>query len=112
MGAWDGAEHGPRVIHMLAQKWTVMIVRDLYRGSARPVELEQRLTGIPHSVLMDRLKQLVACGAAVSHRTGKPPPADGVQAHYSLTQSGEELLTIIAEAVQWESRRAANRVAE
>lgn len=80
------------------------IVRELAKGPARPVELERRLPGIAHSILMDRLAQLVAHGAAKSRRSGEPWSTDGVRVHYSLTRAGEELLAIVAEAEQWERR--------
>ncbi len=96
----------PPVLRLLAQPWTAAIVRELAVSPGRPVELERRLPDIPHSVLMDRLKQLVDRGAATRERryTGDGHPVPVVQTSYALTPAGEELLPIIADALEWERR--------
>jgi DNA-binding HxlR family transcriptional regulator len=53
---------------------------------------------------MDRLRQLVDGGAATRRLvSGKRPPTS---VNYSLTPVGEELLPILADALEWERRRS------
>lgn len=93
----------PPALRLLAQSWMVAIMRELSNGPVRPTELERRLPGIPHSIAMARLAQLRDCGAATRLRTHGTFP---VHAHYTLSHTGQELLTIATEAERWDGRRA------
>jgi DNA-binding HxlR family transcriptional regulator len=89
---------GCRILRLLSERWTLAILGVLANGAARPSELERRLPGASHAVLMRRLKELQGCGAATSERSSSKPPS----VHYALTQAGHELLSIAAQAAAWE----------
>jgi DNA-binding HxlR family transcriptional regulator len=97
----DG-QHGCQIIRVLSGRWMLPILGALADGAARPSELERRLSGAPHAIVMRRLKDLTACGAAVSVRSAGRPPS----VRYTLTQAGQELLAIAAHAAAWERRFA------
>jgi DNA-binding HxlR family transcriptional regulator len=98
---------GVRALKLLAEEWTVAVLRGLADGALRPIELEHRLPDAGHSVVVLRLRhllesELVTC----EHQPGLPPHArsPGVprEAHYSLTDAGRMLLEVTAEACRWE----------
>jgi DNA-binding HxlR family transcriptional regulator len=96
----NNGQRGRPVLRLLAEGWMVAILAVLAEGQARPSELERRLPGVPHAVVMRRLNQLLACGAATRRRSrGRPP-----RVHYALTAPGRELVTLAADAAAWESR--------
>ena len=98
---------GIRVLKLLAEEWVVAILRLLADGAVRPAELERRLPGAVHSVVMRRLRHLLDSQLVTyEHQPGQPPHAGnpGIphEAHYSLTDAGRALLELIAEASRWE----------
>ena len=102
----SNGQGGCPVLRLLAEGWMVAILGELAQGPFRPCELERRLPGAPHAVVMRRLKQLLVCGAATRERSrGRPP-----RVHYALTQAGRELLQIATQGAEWE-RRFAKRAA-
>jgi len=100
-------ELGLRTLQLLAEDWMVSVLRGLTRGPMRPVDLERgRLDG-GHSVVIRRLRRLLE-GELVSceHRSGAPPHPGSTaiphRAYYSLTDAGQMLLEVTAEADRWE----------
>lgn len=78
-------------VHLLSNKWTIPLVRELLRGPQRPLELERTLVGISAKTLAERLQQLQSAGlvSRVSHP--EVPP----RVEYSLTELGEEMREIM-----------------
>jgi DNA-binding HxlR family transcriptional regulator len=94
----------PRIsaFRLLAEHQTPQILLELIGGALRPFQLEQRLPGLPHSVLMRRLAELVLAGAVRHERHADVPP----HAYYALLEAGFELLPIYKAAECWEQHWA------
>jgi DNA-binding HxlR family transcriptional regulator len=91
---------GHRILALISQRWVVAILLELADGPLRPHELERRLPALSHAGLMRRLRELSQSGAVRHRRSRDIPP----RAHYALTRSGEELLTIVDRAARWEDQ--------
>jgi len=76
---------------IIAQKWTLLIVRDLMGGPKRFSELERSLQGISPRTLSDRLSHLEREGLVQRRNYSEAPP----RVEYSLTTKGRDLLPVI-----------------
>jgi len=61
-----------RVAELVGERWTLLILRDLFVGAQRFSDLRRRLPGISASVLSQRLRALEANGLV--QRATLPPP--------------------------------------
>jgi DNA-binding HxlR family transcriptional regulator len=86
---------------VFAERWTPLIVRELFCGSRRFNELLNGLPRIPRSVLVQRLRTLEAVG--VIERTAD---ASGRGVEYHLTQAGLELGDVVLRLGDWGQRWA------
>jgi DNA-binding HxlR family transcriptional regulator len=80
-----------RALDMLGQRWTLLIVRDLFLGPQRYSDLQGGLPGIASDILTARLRTLEAEGL-VRRRELDPPAHTTV---YELTESGRRLGPVI-----------------
>lgn len=87
-----------RSARVLGDRWSVLIVRDCFRGVTRFSDFRSRL-GIPSDILTSRLGKLVEAG--VLER--RPYREDGGRERfgYHLTQGGRALLPVLGALVQW-----------
>ncbi|WP_337056429.1 winged helix-turn-helix transcriptional regulator [Pseudomonas sp. USHLN015] len=91
-------EHCPvaRALELVGDRWSLMIVRDLFDGLQRFGELQKSL-GVAKNILSDRLRRLVAEGILCIE-----PAADGsAYQAYALTAKGRDLFTLIVSLRQW-----------
>lgn len=88
-----------KTLSVIGKKWTVLILRDLRRGTKRFNELLNSLEGISPKTLSERLKDLEE--DAVIHREVYPeiPP----RVEYSLTEKGRSLNGIMEAMIAWGS---------
>jgi DNA-binding HxlR family transcriptional regulator len=86
-----------RAAEVLAQRWNLLVVRELLLGPQRFADLRRRLSGVSPSVLAERLAALEASG--VIERRELPPPA--AREVYALTPHGEALRPILAALARW-----------
>jgi DNA-binding HxlR family transcriptional regulator len=86
---------------VFAERWTPLVVRELFCGSRRFNELLHGLPRIPRSLLVQRLRTLEATGV-VERRVD----ADGRGVAYHLTEAGEELGEIVLRLGDWGQRWA------
>ena len=86
-----------RALDVLGERWTLLIVRELFLGPRRYRDLLDALGGIGTNLLAARLKALEAQG--VVRRTTLAPPA-GVAA-YELTPEGEALEPVVSAMALW-----------
>jgi DNA-binding HxlR family transcriptional regulator len=86
---------------LLADRWTLLIVRELMVGSHRFNEIERGLPRISRSLLSGRLRQMQHAGL-VERR----PLAVGSGSGYHLTEAGEDLKPIVRELGYWAVRWA------
>lgn len=84
---------------VFAERWTPLVVRELYCGSRRFNELLNGLPRIPRSVLVQRLRALEGAGV-VERRTD----SSGRGVEYHLTPAGTELGEIVLELGDWGKR--------
>ncbi len=80
-----------RSLDLLGQRWTLLIVRDLFLGPQRYTDLQAGLPGIGTDLLTARLRTLEAEGLV--RRRELPPPAPATV--YELTEAGRRLGPLI-----------------
>ena len=85
----------------LAQRWMLLIVRELCAGATRFSEIRRGVPGISASLLKQRLDLLESAGVVRRPRT-----RDGSTPTYALTAAGEELRPVIASIGAWGQRWA------
>jgi DNA-binding HxlR family transcriptional regulator len=90
-----------RSLNVLGERWTLLILRELFYGKTRYGELRGEL-GIPTDILADRLATLVE--AEVIEK--RPYREDGSRQRFSyhLTERGEELKLVLGALQQWGDR--------
>ena len=89
-----------QTLDILGDRWTLLIVRDLFRGRTRFAEFQASLRGIPTNLLGDRLKQLEESGIVVRRFYSEHPP----RAEYVLTEKGKALDSVLGAITEWGSR--------
>jgi len=86
---------------IIGERWTVLILRELFLGTRRYNEFQRGLSRISPTLLSKRLKSLEKNGLIVR----KSPP--GQKSHeYYLTESGRELEPLIEHLAVWGMRWA------
>ena len=76
---------------MIANKWKILILRDLLTGTKRYNELTRSVVGISAKVLTENLRELESDGIIARKVYPVVPP----KVEYSLTKKGNELKPII-----------------
>ncbi len=85
-----------RAVDVVGQRWTPLILRDLFAGMARFEDIRRDL-GIASNVLAARLEELERHGV-VERRQYQSAPA---RHEYVLTEKGRDLYPVIATLVAW-----------
>ena len=85
-----------RAVDVVGQRWTPLILRDLFAGMARFEDIRRDL-GIASNVLAVRLDDLERHGV-VERRQYQSAPA---RHEYVLTEKGRDLYPVIATLVAW-----------
>ena len=78
-----------RGAEIFAERWTPLIVRNLYLGCGSFSEILEGAPGLSRTLLSQRLKQLERLGIVES----APKPA-GHGSHYQLTTAGHDLFKV------------------
>ena len=76
---------------VICGKWTILVIRDLAKGSTRFCEFERSLSGISPRTLSLRLRALEEQGMVERRTFSEVPP----RVEYSLTDKGRALLPLI-----------------
>jgi DNA-binding HxlR family transcriptional regulator len=85
-------------LEAVGDAWSVLVVRDAFRGKRRFGEFEKGL-GIAKNILAARLKKLVAAGVLE-----QVPATDGsAYFDYVLTEKGRGLVPVLVALGQWGS---------
>jgi len=87
-------------LDVIGDKWTLLIVRDLFLGRSRYGEFLESGEGIPTNVLADRLRRLETAGLV--ERTVDPRPRS--RHAYRLTPRGRRLGPVLAALRDWSRR--------
>jgi DNA-binding HxlR family transcriptional regulator len=92
-----------RALSVVGDRWTMLVLRDCFRGVRRFEDFQRRL-GITRHVLADRLRKLEASGVLERRPYQERPPRQ----EYRLTEKGlalhPVLVTLVAWAEQWEPK--------
>ena len=90
-----------KATELLGERWTILILRELFLGTHRYSEFQRALSRISPSLLTKRLKQLEAAGILVRE------VQQGRKGHdYFLTPVGKELAPIVEHLATWGMRWA------
>ena len=84
-------------MQIVGNKWTALILRDLYSGSKRFGELERSLSGISPRTLSQRMVELEACKIITKQTFHEVPP----RTEYTLTDKGRDLLPVLQQMAAW-----------
>lgn len=84
-------------LDVIGDRWTLLIVRDLFRGKQRFKDLQASLSGIAPNLLSDRLKKLEDAGLIVRQMFKQLPP----RVEYDLTDKGRSLETVLHSLAQF-----------
>jgi DNA-binding HxlR family transcriptional regulator len=88
-----------RGAEIFAERWTPLIVRNLYLGCDSYSDILEGAPGLSRTLLSKRLKQLERL--AIVHSVPKP---DGRGCRYQLTSSGRELFKVCGTLGEWGAR--------
>jgi DNA-binding HxlR family transcriptional regulator len=91
-----------RALELVGERWTILVLRDVFLGVRRFDELQRDL-GIARNVLTARLERLVAAGILEKARYQERPPRH----EYRLTDMGLDLWPVIVELMRWGDRHTA-----
>jgi DNA-binding HxlR family transcriptional regulator len=93
-----------RTLSVVGDRWTMLIIRDVFLGTRRFEGIQQDLRLTPHR-LSDRLRKLVRNGILRRVAYEKRPP----RFEYRLTEKGIDLYPLIIVMMQWGDRWMAGR---
>lgn len=86
-----------RTMDVLGDRWTLLIIRELFARDSRYSDLRESLPGIATNLLAERLRQLHADGVIEPYDA--PPPVRATV--YRLTPRGRELGPALRALVAW-----------
>ncbi len=86
-----------RTLDIIGDRWTLLIVRDLFMGKTRFNEFLASSPGLPSKLLSDRLKKLEQHDLVERVVYSQHP----LRAEYRLTDQGRTLSPVIEEVVRW-----------
>ena len=95
------------VLEILGDKWTLLVVRDLFLNKHRYNEFVDSPEGIPTNILADRLRRLEAEGIVKK----VPYQTNPVRMEYFLTTKGAELGKVLREMRRWADKHIPGVVA-
>jgi DNA-binding HxlR family transcriptional regulator len=84
-------------LDLLGDRWTLLVLRDLFRGKKRYGELSDSFEKIPTNILAERLKRLTEAGV-VKATAYQDRPA---RYEYNLTAKGRDLLPALKALSDW-----------
>jgi DNA-binding HxlR family transcriptional regulator len=84
-------------LDVVGDKWTLLVVRDLLRGSTTYKELQNSPERIPTNILADRLKRLEDAGLIAKAAYQEHP----VRYAYTLSEKGKELREVLGAFARW-----------
>ena len=96
-----------KALELLAERWTLLIVRELLAGSQRFNDLRRGVPLVAPSVMSQRLKLLTDHGIVVRE---SEPTGHGYE--YHLTAAGEELRPLIVHLGTWGQRWSRSKMTE
>ena len=89
-----------KTLEVIGDRWTLLVVRDLLRGSQRFQDLLGSLPGIAPNILSARLKLMEEHGLIRRTLYSDHPP----RAEYALSDRGRELGMVVGALAAWGGR--------
>jgi DNA-binding HxlR family transcriptional regulator len=86
-----------RALDVVGDRWTMLVMRELFLAPKRFTDLQQRLEGIAPNLLSRRLKDLESAGL-IRRRRLDPPAASTV---YELTEKAVGLEAAMLDLAKW-----------
>ena len=86
-----------KTLDVVGDRWTLLIIRDLLRGTHKYQDLLMSLEGISTNLLAERLSRLVEEGIVARTLYSEKPP----RAEYHLTEQGEQLGSVVDSLFSW-----------
>lgn len=84
-------------LDVLGDRWTLLVVRDLFLGRARFKDFEASPEGIPTNILSERLERLLRAGIVE-----QIPAGEGAKRFaYQLTTKGKALAPVLVAIRDW-----------
>jgi len=90
-------------LDLIGDKWTLLIIRDLFFGKNRYKEFQESAEKIPTNILASRLQQLAKAGLI----TKTPYQQRPLRHAYQLTETGRSLGPVVKAMVNWGSEQLA-----
>lgn len=84
-------------MEIVGNKWTALILRDLFAGPKRFCELEKSVGNINPRTLSQRLDDLEDHGIISKQSFAEMPP----RIEYTLTEKGQDLLPVLKQMAAW-----------
>jgi DNA-binding HxlR family transcriptional regulator len=89
-----------RVMAVLAEKWTLLVVTTLADGPKRTAEIRRRVDGVSEKMLIQTLRKLEAFGLVSRKSYPEVPP----RVEYKLTALGRSLSRLAGLFARWAER--------
>jgi len=100
-GAKPAAKRSPcpvaATLDLIGDKWTLLIIRDLFVGKSRYRDLAASPERIASNILAARLERLQACGLVVARSSSERVGSS----EYTLTPRGRSLLPVLQAMRDW-----------
>lgn len=84
-------------LDLVGDKWSLLVIRDLFRGKQTYGDLQNSFEGIPTNILADRLRRLEGAGLVSKSAYQQHP----VRYAYTLTEKGRALGDVLLAIVRW-----------
>jgi DNA-binding HxlR family transcriptional regulator len=97
-----------KAAEILAERWTLLVVRELLSGSRHFNELQRGIPLVSPTMLSERLRQLEAAGVIERHKG--PGRSNRQTPEYRLTAAGQELAPVIEQLGIWGQRWAVDEI--
>jgi DNA-binding HxlR family transcriptional regulator len=88
-----------RTLEVIGDRWTLLIVRDAFRGVRRFEDFRTRLD-VAHNVLSNRLSRLTEVGVLERRQYQSRPDRH----EYRLTEQGQDLWPVVMSLLMWGDR--------
>lgn len=86
-----------RTLDIVGDRWTLLILRDLFTGKTRFKQFLASSPGLPTKLLSDRLQKLEGYGLIERAVYSQHP----LRAEYRLTEKGRTLAPVVQAIVHW-----------
>ncbi len=90
-------------LDILGDKWTLLVIRDLFRGRTMYSEFQSGPENIPTNILAARLKRLEKAGIVEKKQYQQRPP----RYSYHLSGKGKDLGPVLKSLVTWSNKHLA-----